>query len=454
MDIFEFVILSFCNLAFIYWIVKKQGMASVEGYCAAFLGMAVLTDNLKLLFDYFFQRGTLLLGADEFNFRAYPTIVHIVALIVLMAGLFLGSPKPEPISRDFSAAELEFVAYTGVGLLVLGLILAGMTISLTHAFSAATFFGGLDSFRGGDPGETGGFFYRGADIAVFGMALILPSLRKMGARFLLLLVAMMLVSFFLRANKGGFETPILWTALVLHTYNPRRFWSLAKPRIVLVCLVIALVGIGVKVELLAVEAKPLTLETMTMSIVGPIEDRWGDQGLYRGYCQFINFLPKYHYLFEGYREGVYALTEAWVPRAIHPSKRTQPTEGLGYMIHADAHTYRDETPSIELVGSVYADNGFYSLTAYLLIVGFLLGILRRYATGRRSAIQWHISYLSFALFGGLSAEAGITGMIYSFILTFAATGVAHLAVLGLYKRKLHAGAVPMHFVARGSLNSF
>jgi hypothetical protein len=267
---------------------------------------------------------------------------------------------------------------------------------------------------------------------VFGMALILPSLRKMGARFLMLLVAMMLVSFFLRANKGGFETPILWTALVLHTYNPRRFWSLAKPRIVLVCLVIALVGIGVKVELLAVEAKPLTLETMTMSIVGPIEDRWGDQGLYRGYCQFINFLPKYHYLFEGYREGVYALTEAWVPRAIHPSKRTQPTEGLGYMIHADAHTYRDETPSIELVGSVYADNGFYSLTAY----------------------QWHISYLSFALFGGLSAEAGITGMIYSFILTFAATGVAHLAVLGLYKRKLHAGAVPMHFVARGSLNSF
>src|ERR1700674_4426599 len=98
MDILEFVVLSFCNLTLLFWIVKRQGMASVEGYCAVFLGMAVLTDNLGLLFDYFFQPGTLLLGTQEFHFRAYPTTVHIVAMIVLMAGLFLGNPKPEPIS--------------------------------------------------------------------------------------------------------------------------------------------------------------------------------------------------------------------------------------------------------------------------------------------------------------------------------------------------------------------
>jgi hypothetical protein len=439
MDIFEFVLLSFGNLAAIGWVIKRQGMASVEGYCAAFLGLAVLTDNLKLLFDYFFQPGTLLLGAGEFNFRSYPTIVHIIALVVLMAGLFLGNPKPEPIGRKFSEAELGFVAQTGSALLVLGLILTGITIFLTHAYSAGNFFTALDAFRGGDPGATGGFTYRGADIAVFGMALILPSLRKTGWLFLLILLAMMFVSFFLRANKGGIEIPILWAALVLHTYNPGRFWSLFKPRIVLICLLLAVAGVGVKVNLL--EDKTWSLETLTESIFDAIEGRWSDQGLYRGYCQFINLLPQYHYLFKGYPEGTYALTEAWVPRALHQDKSAQPTKGFGFMIHPDAHIYREETPSLELVGSVYADNGFYSLTVYLLIVGFLLGTFRRYASDSQSALHWHISYLCFALFGGLSAEAGITTIIYTFLLTVGATTFAHLAVTGLYNRKLHDASI-------------
>jgi hypothetical protein len=450
MDIFEFVVLSFCNLGLICWIVKRQGIASVEGYCAVFLGMAVFTDNVQLLFDYFFQPGTLVLGPDEFSFRTYPTIVHIVALTVLMAGLLFGNPKPEPIKRNLSGAELDFVAHTGVMLLVLGLIFAGATVYLTRAFSAANFFRGLDTFRGGDPGSTGGFFYRGADIAVFGMALILPSLRKKGP-FLFVLLGMMSVSFFLRANKGGLELPLLWAALVMYTYNPIRFRSLVKPKIILACLVIALLGIGIKVELMAKEDQPWTLETLTDSIVGPMQGRWGDQGLYRGYCQFIESLPRYHYLFDGYREGMYALTEAWVPRALNPNKRTQPSEGLGFMIHADAHAYREETPSIELVGSVYADNGFYSLTAYLLIVGALLGTLRRYTAGRRTALQWHISYLCFALFQGLSAEAGIAGVIYTFLLTFGITSIVHLAVVVIFKRRLEAGTLPNRFLVPDGL---
>jgi hypothetical protein len=429
-----------------YWIIKNQGIVSVEGYCLAFLGMAMVTDNLNLLFDYFFQPRTLFLGADEFGFRTYPTIVHIVALIVLMAGLFLGNPKPEPISKVLSSAELDFVAYTGMALVILGLILTGFAVYLTGAYRGANFFHQLDSFRGGgDPGPTGGFFYKGADIAVFGMALILPSVRKT-TRFFLILLAMLSVSFFLRANKGGLETPILWAALVMHTYNPPRFWSLVKPRIVLACLLIALVGVGIKVQLLAQEPGQLTFDKITENIVGATGTRWGDEGVYRGYCQFINLLPKYHYLFEGYPEGRNALT-AWVPRALDPNKKTQPTKGFGFMVYADAHTYPDETPAIGLVGSVYADNGFWTLTAYLLIVGLFLAFLRRYAAGQRSPLQWHISYLSFALFGGLSSEAGITSVLYTFFLTFTATGLAHLVVLGVFKRKLHTGAVPHHSLA-------
>jgi hypothetical protein len=330
-----------------------------------------------------------------------------------------------------------------VALALLGLILTGVAVYLTGASTAQNYFQALDTFRVGDPGKLGGFWYKGADIAVFGTALVLPR-SKTPATLISLLLAMMFIGFFLNAGKGGVVGPLLMAALVLWTYSPRRFWLLAKPRIALACLIVGLLGLGIKVQFLAAEkgGSRLNLESISGSIVGPLEARWGDQGLYRGFCQFINLLPKYHFLFEGYREGLFALTEAWVPRAIRTNKRDQPTEGLGFMIHADAHTYKEETPSIELVGSVFADNGFYSLTAYLLIVGFLLGVLRRYAAGRRSALQWHIPYFMFAVFGGLSAEAGIAGTLYTFILTFTVAGIAHVAVVGLCQRKLHARALP------------
>jgi hypothetical protein len=437
MDIFEFTVVSFCNLAVCFWVVKRQGMASVEGYCAAFLGMAALTDNLSLLYDYFFQAMTLPLGAGEFNLRVYPTTVHIVAVIVLMAGLFLANPKPQPIGRDFSTAELNFVAYTGMALLVLGLVLTGFTIALTQAYSASNFFGGLDKFRGDDPGPTGGFYYHGANIAVFGMALMLPGLRKK-SRFILVFGAMLLVSFFLKANKGGFETPMLWTAMVLHTYNRRRFWSLAKPRIIVACLILAVAGIAIKGKLKI--DKEVTFETIRKDTVGMIGTRWGDDGVFRGWCQFISLRPQYSYLFQGHAEAVVALTN-WIPRALSPDHiKTQPTTGLGFMIHSDYHVYPHETPSAGLVGTAYADDEFYSLTAYLLIIGLFLGILRRYAADRQNALHWQISYLCFALFQGLSAEAGITAILYTFILTFTATGLCHLAVAGIFKYKLSSQA--------------
>lgn len=452
MDIFEFALLSLCNVALLLWLVKRQGMASVEGYCAAFLAVAALTDNVNLVFDYVMRPGKLLLGADEFAFRVFPTEVHIAAVLVLMAGLFLANPRPEPTRRELTAAESGLLTYIGVALVILGLLFTGITIYLTQAYSAGNFFEALDQFRGGDPGEAGGFMVRGADIAVFGLALVLSSVRKMGALFVMVLLAMMLVSLFLRPNKGGLELPILWTALVLYTYNPVRFWSLAKARIVLPCLVLAVLGISLKSNFLQQETMPWTLETWADRTLGPLQARWGDEGLYRGYCQFIQLVPKYHYLFDGYAEGMYALTEAWIPRAIHPNKGGQPTRGLGFMIHADEHTFPDETPSLELVGSAYADQGFYSLTVYLLIVGFVLGALRRYATARGSTLHWHVSYLCFALFGGLSAEAGITTIIYTFLLTFGATGFAYLAVAGLYNRKLRVGLYPpIHCPVRSSV---
>lgn len=451
MEIVEFAVLSFCNLSLLFWIVKKQGMASVEGYCAAFLGMAALTDNLNLVFDYFVQPAVLPLGADEFHFRAYPTMVQIIALVVLMIGLFLGNPKPEPISREWSASELDFVAYTGVSLLLVGLILTGFAIYFTGAYRAASFYEALDTFRSATPGREGGFWYHGSDITMFGMALTVAGWGKTRARLILLLLVTMCVGLFLTSNKGTFERALLWTALALYVYNPGRFWSLAKPRVLLACVVLSLLGVAAKRTLRGGGDEPLTFGALKQHVQETIGTRWGDQGIFRNYCQFVNMLPRYHYLFDGYAEGVDTLT-SWVPRALNPKKRI-PTQGLGFMFYADAHTYENENPAVGLVGSVYADDGFVSLTAYLLIVGFLLGVLRRYAAGRRSPLHWHASYVMFALFGGLSAEAGIGAGPYTFILTFAFAGLAHLFVVGLYKRKLHATSIPAGPSARRSFTT-
>jgi len=442
MTIIEYMFVTSALLGVVVFIVYTRGMASVEGYCATFLGLAIFGDTVTLFLDYLFQPSALLLGPDEFTFRLYPGWVHILALLALMAGLFLTDPRPLRIGRGFSERELDFLAYTGSALVLIGLIMSVVAIILTHAFSASNFFRGLDQFRSGATGEAGGFWYRGADIADFGFALILPSQRK-NLRFFLILGCMFCVSFFLRANKGGLETPILWAALGLYTYNPSRFRSLAKLQIAFCCLVLIVVGIGVKVELLKTDHSS---KDMTTSMFGPIQTRWGDQGLYRGWCQFINFLPKYHYLFDGHREGIFAIT-AWVPKFITGSRADLPGLGLGFMVHADQHTYKGESPSVGLVGSAYADDKLFSAIAYMLATGVVLGILRRYAAGPSSPVQWHISYLAFALFGGLSAEAGISDFFYTFFLTLAATGLAHLIVVALFKRKLHSTPTPRGYVA-------
>src|ERR1700691_4801190 len=124
MDICEFLVLSVINLSLLLWIIKKQGIVSVEGFCAGWLALDVVTDNFQLLYQYWFDRSALPLSGDEFVLRSYPTIVHIIALLVLMAVIFLGNRKPETISRISTPLELDFIAHMGIALLGIGTILA------------------------------------------------------------------------------------------------------------------------------------------------------------------------------------------------------------------------------------------------------------------------------------------------------------------------------------------
>ena len=86
MEIVEFLALSVINLSLIALVIRKWSIVSAEGLCMAYLGMAVLTDNLELVFHYVVSPAALPLGYREFAFRLYPTEVHIVGLSIFLRG--------------------------------------------------------------------------------------------------------------------------------------------------------------------------------------------------------------------------------------------------------------------------------------------------------------------------------------------------------------------------------
>lgn len=420
MTFFEFIALSMVNLAIFVFIIRKRSIASAEGLCMAYLGMAVLTDNIELIFHYFLSPNVLPLGQRELAFRLYPTAVQIAGLMILIAGLYVTNGKATPVSRDLAASDLSRLRQIGIAITAVGLAMTFVALYLVGALSSLNFYASLNSFRD-QVVPFGGFWYRGADIAVFGMALTLPSLQEKPKCFLSILVLMMLVSFFLRTNKGGLEEPILWGGIVLFVYDRRFLRTLLNGRTITLALVVAFLGIGAKLWLLpqAVERSPLrrssVVHLVKAAAVGASE-RWGDDGLYRGYCQFVNTLPDNRYLFSGSRVGVYSLT-SWVPRFLYQNKPDHPFRGLGFAIYSDFHAYPDETPAPLLVGSAMADDGFFSLTAYLFLTGLFLGWFRSFAAGSKS-LYWHCGYLFFVLFGGFSAEEGTLGLIYTLLLAY------------------------------------
>lgn len=430
MTFIEFIVLSTINVGLIVLILRWRSIASAEGLCMAYLGMAVASDNVELLVHYFVSPDMLPLGHRELAFRVYPTAVQILGLIVLAGGLWLSDRKATSGCCDLDDSGLRRLRTIGVAVTVVGLSLTGVALYLVGALSSPHFYSLLNSFRS-EALPFGGFWYRGADIAVFGMALTLPSFHKRPKRLLFILALMMGVSFFLRTNKGGLEEPILWGGIVLFVYNRRLLRSLVNTKTVAVALVVAFLGVGLKFWLLPEAANQLqergSLDRVVRIAADGTSQRWGDDGLYRGYCQFVNTLPDNRWLFSGAKVGVYSLT-SWIPRFLYPNKPDHPFRGLGFAIYSDFHAYPDETPAPMIVGSAMADDGFASLIGYLFLAGVFLGLIRRVALSGSSSLSWHCCYLFFALFGGLSADEGTLGTIYTLLLACGVIVAARLLI--------------------------
>ncbi len=430
MTFIEFIVLSTINLGLIVLILRKRSIASAEGLCMAYLGMAVVTDNLELLVHYFVSPDALPLGQRELAFRLYPTAVQILGMLALTGGLWLADGKATSICRDLDDSGLCRLRKIGLAVTVIGLGLTSVALYLVGAVSSSHFYSSLNSFRN-EALPFGGFWYRGADIGVFGMALTLPSFHKRPKRLLLVVALMMGVSFFLRTNKGGLEEPILWAGIVLFVYSRRLLRSFINTKAVAAAVAIAFLGVGLKFWLLPGgmnQSRPRgRLQQVVRIAAAGTSQRWGDDGLYRGYCQFVNTLPDNRWLFSGAKVGVYSLT-SWIPRFLYPNKPDHPFRGLGFAIYSDFHAYPDETPAPMLVGSAMADNGFASLIGYLFLAGIFLGLIRRVALSGSKSLFWHCCYLLFALFGGLSADEGTLGTIYTLLLACGVILAARLLI--------------------------
>ena len=397
----------------------------------AYLGMAVLTDNLELLFHFVVSPAALPLGYREFSFRLYPTEVHILGLLVLISGFFLANGTPRPVVRELNVTELQNLRRIGTAVTVIGLILAGAALVLVGATSASNFYGALNTFRS-EAVPFGGFWYRGADIAVFGLALMLPSLGRRKSLIVIVIMAMMCISFFLRTNKGGLEESALWAGVVLYIYNRKLFRSLWSSRTLAMIAAIVFLGAGAKTWFLPRvmhqgSRSTATLENFLQFARATTATRWGDDSLYRGYCEFVNSLPDNNSLFRGSKVGVYALM-SWVPRLIDPNKPDHPFRGIGYMIYSDFHSYPAETPAPTLVGVAFADTGFASLVEYLFATAVFLSLLRRYSTRTHGSLYWHAGYVLFVVFNGFSADEGFLGLLYTLFLAYGVIAAAFLMV--------------------------
>jgi hypothetical protein len=431
MIILEFIELSIINLGLMIFIMRRWSIVSAEGLCMAYLFMAVLTDNVTLLVHYLTAPESLFLGAQEFDFRIYPTVVHIVGLLAFMAGLFLANPKPAPITRELGPAEIRSVRYAGIILVFLGLSMLAVAIYYVQALYSDNFYATLDTFRSSADISIGSFWYKGSNIAILGIGLIMVTVKKSKAGFLALLLCMMLVSFFLRSSKGGFELVVIWGCVLLYVYNRRFFKLLFSPRVLSVLVPIALLGIGAKNFIRNRPAAPeWSVGALWDSSIATMERRWGDDGLYRGYCQFVNMWPEYSHLFSGYRVGKYSVAGS-VPRFIDPEKPGHPFRAIGFMIYSDFHNYETDTSAPTLVGVAYADKGLISVIGYQFLAGIFLTVLRQLSATRKSAIHLHNSYMMYVLFGALSAEAGMIELIDTLILAFGLIGVARFITLAI-----------------------
>jgi hypothetical protein len=427
-DLIIFLALSAANVGLIVLNLWIWGVASCEGVLMLYYGAAVVSDNVELVYHYVFRPEVLPLGVEEFAIRIYPTEIYIAAMLILMVGLLVGNPRRVPIHIQLEDKGLASLRSIGWALACLGLAVfaVGVVISGGRSLSLSS---ELQGFRS-EVMPYGGFWYRGVDIAIVGLAFAFAATCSERKIPYLPLLAMMAAGFFLTSNKGGVEKAFLWGAFALYVFNRRAFRAVLKPGRIALAITVIYLGLGLKLIWLSKSSGvPVSLAKITGSSGAALSARFSDTGTYRNFSQFLDLLPSYQDRWVGFQVGEYTLTE-WVPRIFYANKPPNPFQAIGVMTQKE---FSDSTPteveSPGWAGVAMTDDSYYSLVIYLLVTGVFLGLLRQAAASSETHVEQRTVYLLFIFLGGFSSEAGMLSIPDNLILSICITAAAKTLIV-------------------------
>jgi hypothetical protein len=439
---FLFLLFATINMAIIVYILRKRGIATIEGVCMLFLAVAIVSDHFMLMWKYMFFPSELRTGSAEFTLRVYPTAIHILAMASLYAGLYLADPVVPPDRGLVTDPEKGngFLVLSGLIITFIGATLFLIAVFLVGATLSADFYQTIDTYRSGSHAY-GAFWFRGIDFMILGLAFVFCGMPTNFVGRVLLFLVMAAIPFFATGNKGGVERACLCIIVSAAAFNRALFASLTQTYVIIAAVPVLVWTLGLKMALLGGYGMTEWNVSRTMDHAqAVIASRFSDEGLYRGYCSFIDYLranPDYHSHFS---VGLYTF-QSWVPRMIYESKAPHPFLALGRIINPDGRYIETEACAPMLVGYAYADYGAISVVAYLAIGGFALGLMRRYMMGPRAPIIARLTYTTYALLGGFSAEIGFLGSFYVLGLTLPVMAATQIVLMFFYDNPREAPVV-------------
>ena len=363
-SILSFFLLAVVNVTLIIFVIYRWGMFSAEGYAMALLLLLVVSDAGTLYWCYLFNPDALPLGMGEFAFRIYPTIIHIIGISAFICGLYVSNRNPVPVIRPITRNTQRHLKMIALTITLIGLTMYLIAIYLVGGFGAADFYSNLNQYRTDDLAY-GGFWYRGADIMLLGLSMLLMTIRRgwMVRSIILLLIGV--APLVLESNKGGLEKSVIYLAFCSYVFRPKLFHRFCRPSLMVPVLAVLLVTLGLKnvMTRLVVANKSGTvsmtdynLSDLSYVVSQSIGGRFSYVGIYRGYCKMANYLHNGYAPLFGGKVLLYTF-DSWIPRMVWPNKPEHPFHGTGYMISVSGENSEKEASAPSFVGYSLADYG-------------------------------------------------------------------------------------------------
>jgi len=434
MEVLVYLLLFILNIIIMVTVIRWRGF-SFEGLGLTLLLLIIVSDLIGLTIELVTSpvtRGAM----QEFTDRLYPTLVHILAMIVLALGLWIADPKPRRVSRELSAVERSQLSTFATVLAVLGVAMKLLALYSGGVTSLSQYFSELGQYRTAQ-GKFGGFLDQGTQIAVLALAILANTVDRKSFRQWFLVGTMVALSFVLSFSKSDLIGTLVMFFFATGVLNPQRFKDFTRYRWRMILLTPLVMGLlllnsGIKAQLRGSTEGALDLSRQALSSwsAGVFVDRFGQGGLFDGFVNLVNRLEEGEAQFFNGRVAQYAVT-AWIPYVIYRDKPPHPFKAVGYLMYDDRHTIETEVSASTLVGSAFADFGLVGVVAYLLLYGLALGAIRKWTVRRGAGIYGLIWYLHFTVVDGATnmVHGGIVNFFDALALASGAMALSYFGVL-------------------------